>query len=241
MAHAGKARPVIGVVDLVIGVLALLAVLAAWCSIEASPSWSWGVIFGVNLYLLIVLTLAGYRSYDRQVANKHPWIVALFPSRVVGLYVMFGLIAATVLAFAGLYTDSASVFGRSLTRWEAIYISFSTLGFNDFAPQNDYGRQVVIVHLASTLLLIMGVFALLISRLSTFETPDSTEAVVIREAANKVLETSFGELVRKKEADIAKLTADLRTAQGAITQLQNAAAPKAAPVDGAPAAPKAGG
>ncbi|MGH2359125.1 MAG: hypothetical protein ACRDGM_01075, partial [bacterium] len=158
-AKANEFRPSDRKVDFVISFLTAVTVAAAWLSITEGPSWSWPVIIVVDLYLLIVLTVSAYRSYDRRAADNRPWILILFPRRFVGLYVMFGLIAAIVLAFAGLYKDGTCVFGRTVTSWQAIYISFSTLGFNDFQPNGDYGWRVVIVHLASALLLIMGVFA----------------------------------------------------------------------------------
>ncbi len=226
-------RPSQKAVNTVIIVLTALAIGVAGCSIiTEAPTWSWPVIGLVDVYLLIVLWVSAYRSYDQQAAKKHPWIVALFPSRPAGLFVMFGLIAATVVAFASLYADGTCVFGRTLHKSEAIYISFSTLGFNDFMPKGIYGRLVVMLHLASAVLLIMGVFALLISRLSTFETPDLSEEAptkaFAKEAVAQVLETDFGKLMTTQSDEITQLKDKLETAQSTITELQKAALAKSA-------------
>jgi len=47
------------------------------------------------------------------------------------------------------------------------------LGFSDFGPNEGYGQFVVITQLVSAIVLLMGVFPILISRLSSFDSPDT--------------------------------------------------------------------
>jgi len=72
----------------------------------------------------------------------------------------------------------------------------------------------------------MGVFALLISRLSTFESHDPSRTATL-EAVTNVLETDFANLVTTREQKIVELNSKLQLAQKQVAELEKAAAPQA--------------
>jgi hypothetical protein len=78
------------------------------------------------------------------------------------------LFVAVISGFAGLYVGTA-VFTPGKSPLDAIYISCFILGFTDYSPSPGYGQLVVIGQLASGVLLMVALFRLLISRISTFK------------------------------------------------------------------------
>jgi len=131
---------------------------------------AWIVIVISDLYLLIVLLLAALRSDDEGFLDKHSWITFFFPLKTTGLLVVLLLFVAVISGFAGLYVGTG-VFPSSKTPLDAIYISFFILGFTDYSPNPGYGQFVVISQLVSGVLLLVALFPLLISRISTFKNP----------------------------------------------------------------------
>ena len=128
------------------------------------------VIVISDLYLFIVLLLAALRSEDEGFLDRHSWVADLFPRRTAGLLVVTLLFVAVVSGFAGLYVG-VEVFPSGKTPLDALYISFFTLGFTDYSPKPGYGQFVVLGQLVSGVLLLVALFPLLISRISTFKNP----------------------------------------------------------------------
>ena len=128
------------------------------------------VIVISDLYLSIVLLLAALRSEDEGFLDRHSWVADFFPRRTTGLLVVTLLFVAVVAGFAGLYVGT-EVFQASKTPLDAIYVSSFTLALTDYSPRPGYGQLVVLGQLASGVLLLVALFPLLISRISTFKNP----------------------------------------------------------------------
>jgi hypothetical protein len=131
---------------------------------------AWIVIVISDLYLSIVLLLAALRSDDEGFLDRHSWVVDFFPRRTTGLLVVTLLFVALVSGFAGLYVGT-EVFQSSKTPLDAIYVSSFTLAFTDYSPKPGYGQLVVLSQLVSGVLVLVALFPLLISRISTFKNP----------------------------------------------------------------------
>ncbi len=128
------------------------------------------VIVISDLYLSIVLLLAGLRSEDDGFVDRHPWIASFFPRRTAGLFLVTLLFLAVASGFAGLYVG-AKVFPSGKTPLDALYVSFFIMGFTDYSPAPGYGQPVVIAQLVSGVLLLAALFPIHISRISTFKNP----------------------------------------------------------------------
>jgi hypothetical protein len=129
---------------------------------------AWIAILISDSYLSIVLLLAALRSEDDAFLDRHQWMAGFFPRRTTGLLSLPLLFLAVVSGFAGLYVG-AEVFPSGKTPLDALYISFFILGFTDYSPAPGYGQLVVIAQLVSGVLLLVALFPLLISRISTFK------------------------------------------------------------------------
>ena len=126
-------------------------------------------IVAVDGYLSVVLVLAALRTdHAPTFRESNPWIARWFPRRTAGFLLVIFLLASVVFGFAGFYIGS-DVFCQDKSWLDAIYISFQTLGFSDFHPKGGHGQRVVIAELASGVLLLIGAFPLLVSRMSTLE------------------------------------------------------------------------
>ena len=132
---------------------------------------AWIVIVISDLYLSIVLLLAALLSDDEGFLNRHSWMTGFFPRRrTAGLLVVMLLFLAVISGFAGLYVGT-EVFASVKTPLDALYISSFTLALTDYSPKPGYGQLVVLAQLVSSVLLIVALFPLLISRISTFKHP----------------------------------------------------------------------
>ena len=129
---------------------------------------AWIVIAISDLYLSIVLLFAALRSDDDGFLDKHSWITRFFPRKTAGILVVTLLFLSVVSGFAGLYVG-VEVFPSAKTPLDALYISFFTLGFNDYSPKPGYSQLVVIAQLVSGILLLAALFPIHISRISTFK------------------------------------------------------------------------
>ena len=161
--------------------LGFLVAIAAISSVAAqSRALGWLAILLADAYLGFILGCAAYRTdFDERerssgalvratFKDRHPSVVEFFPRRTAGVVLFAFLITSIVFGFAGLYIGT-DVFATNTGWLDAVYISLQTLGFADFKPANEYGQLVVILQLLSGILLMVGAFPLLISRLSTFE------------------------------------------------------------------------
>jgi len=156
---------------LVLVVLIFLLSAAGMASVfSGCRMLAWIVIAMSDSYLLIVLLLAAIRSDDEAFLDRHSWITFFFPLKTTGLVVATFVFVAVVSGFAGLYVGT-DVFHPSKTPLDALYISFFIMGFTDYSPNPGYGQLVVMGQLASGVLLLVALFPLLISRISTFKNP----------------------------------------------------------------------
>jgi hypothetical protein len=156
---------------LVLVVLIFLVSAAGMASVfTGCRMLAWIVIAMSDAYLLIVMLLAAIRSDDETFLGKYPWITFFFPLKTTGLLVATLVFVAVVSGFAGLYVGT-DVFHPSKTPLDALYISFFIMGFTDYSPNPGYGQLVVMAQLVSGVLLLVALFPLLISRISTFKNP----------------------------------------------------------------------
>ena len=136
------------------------------------PILAWVVIVSSDLYLSIVLLLAALLSDDEGFLNTHPSMTGFLPRRrTAGLLVvtlLFVAVVSGVSGFAGLYVGT-EVFSFVKTPLDALYISSFTLALTDYSPKTGYGQLVVLDQLVSSVLLLVALFPLLISRISTFK------------------------------------------------------------------------
>jgi hypothetical protein len=130
---------------------------------------AWIVIATSDLYLSIVLLLAALLSDDERFLNRHSWMRGFLPRRrTAGLLVVTLLFVAVISGFAGVYVGT-EVFASVKTPLDALYISSFTLALTDYSPKPGYGQLVVLSQLVSSILLLVALFPLLISRISTFK------------------------------------------------------------------------
>jgi hypothetical protein len=130
---------------------------------------AWVVIVTSDLYLSIVLLLAALLSDEEGFLDRHPWMTGFLPRRrTAGLLVVTLLFVAIISGFAGLYVGG-EVFSSVKTPLDAFYISSFTLALTDYSPKPGYGQLVVLGQLVSSVLLLVALFPLLISRISTFK------------------------------------------------------------------------
>jgi hypothetical protein len=130
---------------------------------------AWVVVASSDFYLSIVLLLAALLSDDEDFLKRHRWMTAFLPgTRTAGLLVVMLLIVAVISGFAGLYIGT-EVFSSIKTPLDALYISSFTLALTDYSPKPGYGQLVVLAQLVSSILLVVALFPLLISRISTFK------------------------------------------------------------------------
>lgn len=152
-------------------VFASFAALAFWPA-EGDLQWkdplAWGVVGFVDAYLCAVLVLAAMRSDDATFSIRNPRVRRFFPSRSWSLLLVTMMTVALVLAFGRLYQSRPGMFNNSMSPGRALYISFGTLGLNDFGPVCDYARAVAMCEMFSVIMLVSCVLGLLISRLSSF-------------------------------------------------------------------------
>ena len=150
-------------------IIFLLSAAGTTCVLCGSRILAWFVIVSSDLYLFIVLLLAAVLSDDEGFVNRHPWMTGFLPKRrTAGLLVVTLLFVAVVSGFAGLYVGT-EVFSSVKSPLDALYISSFTLALTDYSPKPGYGQLVVLSQLVSSILLLVALFPLLISRISTFK------------------------------------------------------------------------
>ena len=130
---------------------------------------AWIVILFSDLQLCLVLLLAALQSDDEGFLDRHSWITGFLPRRrAAGLVVVMLLFLAVISGFAGLYVGG-EVFASVKTPLDAFYISSFTLALTDYSPKPGYGQLVVFAQIVSSVLLVVALFPLIISRISTFK------------------------------------------------------------------------
>ena len=154
--------------DLVLLIFSFLASLAGFASVFAHISaLAWVSIAAADLYLLSLLIVAAMLSDDDEFTKRHKWARLMPHRRAAGLFITVSMMLAIISGFAGLYVGT-NVFPTSKTSLDAFYISFFIMGFSEFTPTPGYGQLVVLAQLVSAVLLLVGAFPLLLSRISTF-------------------------------------------------------------------------
>jgi len=150
---------------------AAVSVLLAACGVgsmfAASRCFAVFAIIGTNGYLIAALIVAAVYSVPPKQGAHASEIGWLLPRRLPAFLFIYLFLIAVVSGFAGLYVGTALFKGRIPDISEALYISFLTLGFSDFEPTSTPGRWIVMWELFSGVLLLMGAFPFLVSRIST--------------------------------------------------------------------------
>lgn len=151
----------------------LLACVGTWAMKSADVIAGWTAVGFVDVYLLSLVVLAGLRTDHKELRKNHPWVAMPFPRRTAGIFVIFLLLLASVTGFAALYLAydvfPPDVFPQTKNWLDALYDSVLVLGFSDFKPYRGGGQKIVLAQLFSGIVLLIGAFPLLISRLSTFD------------------------------------------------------------------------
>lgn len=148
-------------------IVAVLGLVSVFCPVG---SLAWPTVFATDLYLFCVLLFAAIRS-DAVARAKGFWpcLQWVFPSRTAGVFVAALLFIALISGFAGLYLGLGEQLSPPVQNpIDALYFSFFTLGFGNFTPVTECAKLIVMSQLVSGILFLVGVFPLLISRLSNF-------------------------------------------------------------------------
>jgi hypothetical protein len=127
---------------------------------------AWFAVLAADIYLLFAL-LAVAHTCDKSDPVLSDWMKRILPRRLAGMFLVAFLLLAHVSGFAGFYVRPG-MFQQTKSPLDALYVSFSTIGFNDFQPTAD-GERFVMFQLASAVLLMIAAFPLLISRISGFK------------------------------------------------------------------------
>lgn len=191
-----------------LGAFLVAANVQQWSSIAVGLAAA--VVLGIDCYLARVLYVAAQRADDKvYVEGSHDKTAPLFPTRATGLKFVALLTSAVTFAFAAAYVGDR---GLGEKDWSAaLYSSLVVLGLNDPVPANGYGRAVVSAHFITVILLVLGVFALLISRLSSFAEKSmptaSQDAMELGASATRNIQElcevaqRFEEMLKDTEAD----------------------------------------
>lgn len=172
----------------------LLALVNMAFYLFCHSSWlHWALILLTDIYLLAMLLMAAKCSYINgnieelyeenkiiapdgviQYLRCFPIEKYIFPKRTWGSATFLALFSILLVGFAGIYLiDFPCGFdGISLKdeKIYALYISFQTMGLNDFKPVDSTMRMIVMFQLFSAVLFLTALFPLYISRLSNLDT-----------------------------------------------------------------------
>jgi hypothetical protein len=155
-------------------VIALLAGVSWWFGL---PSWvSVTVIILTDGYLVLLLLEAALRADKRSPVSIIPSdpIMFTFPLRSWSLVQVFFLVLIVVCGFANLYIQSGEIMHQTsvLTdRVAGLYYSVVTItivGYGDFYPTGTCSRLLVVWQLVTGLLLLLGIFPLVVARITAF-------------------------------------------------------------------------
>ena len=155
---------------------AIFAASAGILSLYSELNWlSFSTAIVADLYLILLLIEVAMR---RKSAEIQRWLIDV-PLTITSLFVVALLSVAIVTSFARMYLASGGVIDSNISErrllddnWDAIYFSavtFATLGFGDFVPVTRGARMLVVWQLATTILFLLGILPLLVSRLADFD------------------------------------------------------------------------
>ena len=164
-----------------------LVVLAAAAlgaiSLAAEVTWlAVAMVVAVDAYLILVLVELAMRRKSREASAR--WLMDV-PLMITNLPIVALLLIATLCSFAQMYIASDGVHyvvgmepadaerERLRDRWNAIYFSTVTLttsGYGDYVPVTRTARMLVVWNLFTTVLFLLGMLPLVISRIADFDT-----------------------------------------------------------------------
>ena len=163
--------------------------LALWARQSPGESSGFWAVFIANAYMAFLLITAGIRS-DRTypIPDRVRAVLYMFmPTRLVAIFFVAGLFSANLWGYAALYeavttgvapqmtsspnqvTDTAPTVTPVYSRDKALELSFLTLATFD-GPTDEPAevRSLMLWELRSAILLVIGIFAMLINRISEF-------------------------------------------------------------------------
>jgi hypothetical protein len=175
---------------------AVSGIIALYCE---SLFFSTIAICLIDGYLLLVLFAAAVRSDAKHrflKGGNKSFMYCLFPRRISSFLMVILFFSALVMSFAAIYLCLAQSekFGRDPVPnisgcLDALYFSLvtiSTVGFGDYAPSDPPGKLAVMAEILSGILLFIGAFPLLISRIADFGSESETEEEKLAVAYAKI-------------------------------------------------------
>lgn len=175
---------------LAVSILAVLSLLFEWSSCFVAM-----LLLVIDLYLVAILIEAARRidlcnamAAEMQKLNKDQAEITKalktiaegrclrFPSHSWSMLQILFVLIAVVSGFAAMYIQSGGIANTEkevLKCWiDGVYFSMvtiTTLGYGDFAPTCSQGRLLVIWQLCTGFLLLLGIFPLVVARLSEYK------------------------------------------------------------------------
>lgn len=137
------------------------------------------LFIGITDFILFSLLLISALLSD---GNGKGWMQ--FPNRLESTLLFFFAFATLCLSFSEIFLSDNCHFNKDNIQisdpFDALYFSIGTLTtitFGDFVPNDAYTRKIALLEIASSVLLFLGIFSLLISRF-TFPDKDAPEGGV---------------------------------------------------------------
>jgi hypothetical protein len=134
-----------------------------------------------DAYLILLLIEVAMRRKSAGVAER--WLLDV-PLAITTLAIVAMLAIAIVTSFASMYLSTDGIAENTARDtehrrldnvYDAVYFStvtFTTLGYGDFVPVTRWARMLVVWQLATTVLFLLGILPLVISRLADFDLRD---------------------------------------------------------------------
>ena len=148
-----------------------VAVAACW---SQSSFLAWSAIIVADLYICVVLISAGVRGETHYTIGPkvRERLFHIMPTKTVAIFFVAGLFVALWWGFAVLYVGQIDPATMRPHTWDAAReLSFLTLATFD-GPSSGAGselRALILCELGSAILLVIGIFAMAINRLSEFD------------------------------------------------------------------------
>ncbi len=153
-----------------ITLLLILSMLSFYFSWDCSIPFICVLLIDVYVAFLLIMA-AGKTDINKKWFKNELWL-EIFPTRVFGLAMFAIFLFVFIYSFASIYLMHGNEFEPAIkSPNESFYISFqilTTLGEGTTAPISSIMRNTLIFEVLSTLNLLLGGFALLVSRLSNF-------------------------------------------------------------------------
>lgn len=131
--------------------------------------WSLGIVGVIDLYLVVMIAIAAFRSDDKKKAWDADWQLNILPTRFFGIFLMAILFFTIIISFAGVYLQLKAHFGTAINnKGDAFYVSFvtfTTLG-DQYPPSDAIPKAEIIFEIISAIIFFLIALSILISRLS---------------------------------------------------------------------------